>query len=103
VLGFLSTSAPVERAFSISRSVTTDYQMAMTQETVWARVMIQVNWRTAQPVLADVLAMGQAGGVRLTVSSSSRNSPSTPPGAWTSRVRWAPHRRPGRKKPKESL
>jgi hypothetical protein len=35
--------------------------MAMTQETVPAHVMIQVNWRVAQPVLAYVFAMGRAG------------------------------------------
>jgi hypothetical protein len=33
----------------------------MRQETVSALVMIQVNWRIAQPLLADVLAMGRAG------------------------------------------
>jgi hypothetical protein len=38
-----------------------DYQMAMTQETVSARVMIQANWRIAQPLLGDVLAMGREG------------------------------------------
>jgi hypothetical protein len=35
--------------------------MAMTQETVSERVMIEVNWRIAQPLLANVLAMGRAG------------------------------------------
>jgi hypothetical protein len=43
VLGLLLTSASVERAFSVARSVTTDYQMAMTQETISERMMIQVN------------------------------------------------------------
>jgi hypothetical protein len=32
----------------------------MRQETVSARVMIQANWRIAQPLLADVLAMERA-------------------------------------------
>jgi hypothetical protein len=61
VLDFLATSASVERAFSVARSVTGDYQMAMRQETVSARVMIQANWRIAQTLLADVLAMGRTG------------------------------------------
>jgi hypothetical protein len=61
VLGFLATSASAERALSVARSVTGDYQMAMRQETVSTQVMIQTNWRIAQPLLADVLAMGRAG------------------------------------------
>jgi hypothetical protein len=61
VLGFVSTSASVESTFSVARSVTTDYQMVMTQETVSARVMIQANWRIAQPMRPDVLVMGRAG------------------------------------------
>jgi hypothetical protein len=60
ILGFLATSASVERAFSVGPSVRGDYQMVMRQETVSARVMIQANWRIAQPLLADVLAMGRA-------------------------------------------
>jgi hypothetical protein len=36
LLGFLATSASVERALSVARSVTTDYQIAMTQGTVSA-------------------------------------------------------------------
>jgi hypothetical protein len=32
--------------------------MAMTQKTVSTRVMIQANWRTAQPLLANLFAMG---------------------------------------------
>jgi hypothetical protein len=61
VLGFLATPASVERAFSVARSVTGDYQMAMRQETVSARVMIRANWRIAQPLLADMLVMGRIG------------------------------------------
>jgi hypothetical protein len=61
VLGFLSTSASVKRAFSVARSVAVAYRMAMTQETVSARVMIQANWRVAEPRLANVLVMGRAG------------------------------------------
>jgi hypothetical protein len=61
VLGSLAISASVERAFSVVRSVTGDHQMAMRQENVSARVMIQANWRIAQPLLADVLTMGRAG------------------------------------------
>jgi hypothetical protein len=33
----------------------------MRQETVSGRVMIQANWRIAQPLVTDVLAMGRAG------------------------------------------
>jgi hypothetical protein len=61
LVGFLSTSASVERAFSVARSVATDCQMTMTQETVSARVMIQANWRVARSLLANVLAIGRAG------------------------------------------
>jgi hypothetical protein len=34
--------------------------MAMTQEIVSARVMIQANWCVARPLLANVLAIGRA-------------------------------------------
>jgi hypothetical protein len=61
VLGFMSRYASVERACSIARSVTMDYQMAVRQETVSARVMIQTNWRVARRLLANVVAMGRAG------------------------------------------
>jgi hypothetical protein len=61
VLDSLSTSASVERADSVARSVTDDYQMAMMQETISARVMIQANWRVAQPLLTGVSAMGRMG------------------------------------------
>jgi hypothetical protein len=88
VLGFVSTSASVQRVFSVARSVTTNYQMAMTQETVSGRVMIQANWRIDQQLLTHMLAMGRACGVRFTVSSNSGNSPNTRPDAWTSRARW---------------
>jgi hypothetical protein len=58
---FVSTSASVEKAFSVAQSVITDYQLAMTQQNVSARVMIQANSRIARPLLANVLAMGRAG------------------------------------------
>jgi hypothetical protein len=61
VLGVLATSASVERAFSVAGSVTGDYQMAMRKETVSPRVMIQANWRIAQPLLADMLARRPVG------------------------------------------
>jgi hypothetical protein len=35
--------------------------MAMNQETISVRVMIQANWRIAKPLLADVPAMGRGG------------------------------------------
>jgi hypothetical protein len=53
VLGVLATSASVERAFSVARSVTGEYQMATRQETVSTRVMIQANCRIAQPLLEE--------------------------------------------------
>jgi hypothetical protein len=81
VLGFLATSASVERAFSVARSVTGDYPRAMRQESVSARVMIQANWRIAQPLLADVLARGGRDGVGLTVSLRNGNSWKTSHGA----------------------
>jgi hypothetical protein len=61
ILSLLATSASVERSFSSARQVCTDYQMAMKQETVSARVMVQVNWLVAQPLLSDVLALGRSG------------------------------------------
>jgi hypothetical protein len=43
VLGSLLTSAAVEKSFSTARVVCGEYQMAMAQETISARVMIQAN------------------------------------------------------------
>jgi hypothetical protein len=53
--------------------------------------------------LANMLAMDRRGGVRLTVSSSSRHSPNTRPRRLTSRPRWERNRRAVRKKLRESL
>jgi hypothetical protein len=66
VLSLLGTSASVERSFSTARQICSDCQMAMKQETVSARVRIQVNWHVAQPLLAEVLALGRAGWAGLT-------------------------------------
>jgi hypothetical protein len=89
VMVFLSASTAVERAFSIARSVTTDYQMAMTQETVSERVMIQANWRLAQPLMANVRAMGRDRWSQVYRELEPR--------------KLTQHRRPVRKKRKESL
>jgi hypothetical protein len=40
--------------------------MAMNQRTISARVMIQVNWSAAHPLLRGVLALGRRGWARLT-------------------------------------
>jgi hypothetical protein len=55
VLGSLSTSASVERSFSIARVVCGEYQMAMSQETISARVTIQANWEFAEPLVKEAL------------------------------------------------
>jgi hypothetical protein len=47
----------VERSFSIVRVVRGEYQMAMARETISARVMIQVNWDLAEPLVKEVLEM----------------------------------------------
>jgi hypothetical protein len=51
VLSVLTTSASAGRAFSVGRKVCGDPQMAMTQETVASRVMIQANWALAGPLV----------------------------------------------------
>jgi hypothetical protein len=61
ILSLLATSASVEHSYSSARQVRTDYQMAMKQETVSARVMVQVNWLVAHPLLSDALALGHSG------------------------------------------
>jgi hypothetical protein len=88
ILGFLATSASVERSFSLARSVTGDYQMVMRQETVSTRGIIQANWRIAQPLLADVPAMGGRDGVGPTVSLRNGSSWKTSRGALVSQRRW---------------
>jgi hypothetical protein len=57
VLGSLGTSASVERSFSIARMICGEHQMAMAQETISARVMIQANWDHAEPLLKEALEM----------------------------------------------
>jgi hypothetical protein len=58
VPSLLSTSASVERAFSFARSFTGDQQMAMSQETVSMRTMIQGNWDVAAAFLPEVFQSG---------------------------------------------
>jgi hypothetical protein len=57
ILGLPTTSASVERVFSVARWLCADYQLAMKQDTVSTRVMIQANWKLAEPLLQEVLAM----------------------------------------------
>jgi hypothetical protein len=57
-LGLLGTSASVEQTFSVARSITADDRMAMAQETVSARTMVQANWEIAAPFLVDILHAG---------------------------------------------
>jgi hypothetical protein len=57
VLGSLATSASVERSFSIARVVCGEYQMAMAQETISVREMIQVDWDLAEPSVKEALEM----------------------------------------------
>jgi hypothetical protein len=58
VLGLLLTSPSAERIFSLARLTTGDGQMAMAQETISARAMVQANWDVAAEYLADVLQEG---------------------------------------------
>jgi hypothetical protein len=74
ILSLLGTSASVERSFSIARRICSDYQMAMKQETIAARAMIQVNWCVAQPLLQDVLAMGRRGWARFSRERDQRRA-----------------------------
>jgi hypothetical protein len=53
----LTTSASAEHAFSVARRVCGDRQMAMTQETIASRVMIQASWTLAGPLVEEALAM----------------------------------------------
>jgi hypothetical protein len=57
VLSSLATSAPVERSLSIARVVCGEYHMATAQETINVRVMIQVNWDLAEPLVKEALEM----------------------------------------------
>jgi hypothetical protein len=65
ILSLLGTSASVERSFSTARQICSDYQLAMKQETIAARVMIQVNWRVARSLLPEILALGRVEWARL--------------------------------------
>jgi hypothetical protein len=56
VLGLLTTSASVERAFSVARAICSDYQLAQKQSTVSSRVLIRANWSITEPLLREVLA-----------------------------------------------
>jgi hypothetical protein len=61
MLGFVLTSGYVETVFSVARSVTADHQMAMKQEIISARVIVQANRSITKPMLTKVLALGRAG------------------------------------------
>jgi hypothetical protein len=56
-LSALTTSASVERAFSVARAICGDYQMAMTQETIACRVMLRANWGLVEPLVGEAVAM----------------------------------------------
>jgi hypothetical protein len=79
ILSLLGRSASVERSFSTARQICSDYQMAMKQETIAARAMIQVNWRVAQPLLRDVLATGRRGWTRITRQREERKAEQNDP------------------------
>jgi hypothetical protein len=64
-LSLLATSASVEKSFSIAQQICSECEMAMKQETIAVRIMIQVNWSVAQPLLRNVLAMVQRGWSRI--------------------------------------
>jgi hypothetical protein len=53
-LGLLLTSASVERVLSIECSITGDNQMAMAQETISARALVQPNGDGTAPFLPEV-------------------------------------------------
>jgi hypothetical protein len=74
ILSLLATSASVERSSSTTRRLCTDYQMAVSQRTISARVMVQVNWAIAQTLLRDVLALGRLGWARLSREREQRIS-----------------------------
>jgi hypothetical protein len=57
VLGSFATSTSVDRSFSIVRVVCGEYQIAMAQETISARVMIQANWDLAEPLVKEAREM----------------------------------------------
>jgi hypothetical protein len=57
VLDSLATSASVERSFSTARVVCGEYQMAMAQEAISARMMIQANRDLAEPLVKEALEM----------------------------------------------
>jgi hypothetical protein len=66
ILSLLTTSASVERGFSVARHVATDFQMAMRPETLANRVFIQANWELVETgLLRDILALGRTGWKRM--------------------------------------
>jgi hypothetical protein len=72
ILSLLGTSASMERCFSTARQICSDHQMAMKQETIAARAMIEVNESVAQPLLRDVLAMARRGWTRISGQQEER-------------------------------
>jgi hypothetical protein len=61
VLSILTTSASAERAFSVGALLCGDYQMAMSETTVSARLMVQANWSIAAQFVPEVLSLGPRG------------------------------------------
>jgi hypothetical protein len=57
-LAILTTSAASERVFSVAGILCGDRQMAMTGDTVSARMMIQANWPIAITLLQETLEKG---------------------------------------------
>jgi hypothetical protein len=61
VLSLQTTSASVERVFSVGRSLAADCRMAMKPEMISTRVMIQANLGVALVSLQRILALGRNG------------------------------------------
>jgi hypothetical protein len=60
-LSILTTSASVERGFSIGSLPCAKRQPAMGADTVSARMMVQANWDVASVFVPEVLAVGPRG------------------------------------------
>jgi hypothetical protein len=75
----------------------------MTQDAVSERVMIQANWRVAQPLLANILAMGRDSWIQADRELEQRKPTQHTPWRLDITGEMGQHRPPVRKKPQESM
>jgi hypothetical protein len=74
ILFLLGISTSVERPFSAARQICSDCPMAMKQEIIAARTMIQVNWSVARRLSRDVLVTERRGWTRISRQRAERRA-----------------------------